>query len=98
MACRFVRREREIATTKQEMAESENTRHKQQAEHLQRQLSTAQAGLAELTEAAQLHSESTVQHTEMLTKVGVVNGDQRALHAAFFFLMHIALFATTECL
>ncbi|XP_064382187.1 nucleoprotein TPR-like isoform X2 [Halichondria panicea] len=70
---RFVRREREIATTKQEMAESENTRHKQQAEHLQRQLSTAQAGLAELTEAAQLHSESTVQHTEMLTKLESLN-------------------------
>ena len=67
---RYVRREKEIAETKRELAESENTRHKQLVEHLQRQLTEAKQQLNEVNEAARLHSETDVQHAEILKKVG----------------------------
>lgn len=64
-----MRREKEIAVTKQELAEAENTRHKQQVELLQRQLSEARTELQEVTEAARLQSETAAQHADVLAKV-----------------------------
>ena len=69
ISSRYIRREKEIATTKQEMAESENNHQKQLVERLQRKLSEAESQLKELSEAAQLHSESAAQHDEILAKV-----------------------------
>lgn len=68
---RYVRREKEIAETKRDLAESENTRHKQLVKHLQRQLGEAKQQLSEVNEAARLHSETEVQHAEILKKVGI---------------------------
>ena len=68
---RYVRREKEIAETKRDLADSENTRHKQLVEHLQRQLSEAKQQLSEVNEAARLHSETEAQHAEILKKVGI---------------------------
>ena len=66
---RYVRREKEIAQTKRELAESENTRNQQLVEHLQRQLTEAQDQLREVGEAARVHSETAAQHAEILSKV-----------------------------
>ena len=66
---RYVRREKDIAETKRELAESENARHMQLVEQLQRQLSEARQQLSEVNEAAKLHSETDVQHAEILKKV-----------------------------
>ena len=66
---RYVRREKDIAETKRELAESENIRHKQLVEHLQRQLTEVKQQLSEVNEAARLHSETDVQHAELLKKV-----------------------------
>ena len=68
---RYVRREKEIAETKRELADSENTRHKQLVEHLQRHLSEVKQQLSEVNEAARLHSETDAQHAEILKKVGI---------------------------
>ena len=59
------------------MAESENTRHKQQVEHLQRQLTEVQRQLSEVNDAAKLHSETDAKHAELLKKVGRNFNDQR---------------------
>lgn len=73
---RYVRREKEIAETKRELAESESSRYHQLSEHLQRQLDEARAELKEITEAAKLQSETATQHAEVLEKVGMEDGER----------------------
>ena len=66
---RYIRREKEIADTKRELAESENVRHRQLADHLKSQLAEARDQLSEVTEAARSHTETAAQHAEILAKV-----------------------------
>ena len=58
-----VRREKEIADTKRELAESENVRHRQLADHLKTQLTEAKEQLVEVTEAAKAQSETAKVRT-----------------------------------
>ena len=67
-----MRREKEIADTKRELAESENVRHRQLADHLKTQLTEAKEQLVEVTEAAKAQSETAAQHAEILAKVQYV--------------------------
>ena len=66
---RFTRREREIAETKRELAESESLRHGQRVGHLERQLREVEEALRQSEEAAKLQSETASQHAEILAKV-----------------------------
>ena len=51
---RFVKREKEIATTKQEMAESECFQLKHKSQKLEKELNDCQAQLKEITETAKV--------------------------------------------
>ena len=71
---RFVRREKDIAETKRELAETENQRHRRLSEQLQRQLDETREQLKQVEAAAKTHSMTSTQHAEILAKVGVVRG------------------------
>ena len=66
---RYVRREKSIADAKRELAEVENLRHKQLAEHLQRQLEETKGQLKEVSEAAKSQAVTNAQHNEIRAKV-----------------------------
>ena len=66
---RYVRREKNIADTKREIAEAENLRNKQLAEHLQRQLQETKEELKEVSAAAKSQAVTNAQHSEILAKV-----------------------------
>ena len=59
---RFVRREKEIAETKREMAENECSRFKQTSERLQRRLNDAETQLAELSATAKVRPLTYMYH------------------------------------
>ena len=67
--CRYVRREKEIAEARRELAESDNMQHKQLLESTQRQLLTAQAELKDLSENASNQRATAAQHADILKKV-----------------------------
>lgn len=67
--CRYVRREKEIAETRRELAEAENLQHKQVLGSTQRQLATAQSELKELCDNASSQQVTAAQHAEILKKV-----------------------------
>ena len=77
---RYVRREKEIADTKRELAESENVRHRQLADHLKTQLTEAKEQFVEVTEAAKAQSETVAQHAEILAKVHTLDTSLQGLH------------------
>lgn len=64
-----MRREKEIAETRRELAEGENLRNKQLLESAKRQLASTQEELKELCEKASSHSVTSAQHAEILKKV-----------------------------
>lgn len=66
---RYVRREKEIAVTKQELAESESLRCQQEARQLERELREAQQQLRETSEAARHQTKTAAEHAEVLAKV-----------------------------
>lgn len=66
---RYVRREREIAVTRQELAESESLRCQQEARQLERELREARQQLRETSEAARLQTKTAAEHAEVLAKV-----------------------------
>lgn len=66
---RYVRREKEIASTRRELAESENLRYKQQLESTQRQLTSTKEELKELYQSVSSQSATAAQHAELLKKV-----------------------------
>ena len=69
---RYVRREKDIAETKRELAESENVRQKQLLESTQRQLATVQAELDELCQNAASQNVTAAKHAEILKKVRTI--------------------------
>ena len=68
-----MRREKEIAETKCEMAGSEVARLEQKNKHLVRQLEEAERQLAEEREKSQIASVSASQHAEVLSKLESFN-------------------------
>lgn len=70
-SARYVRREKEIAETRRELAEGENLRHKQLLESVRRQLVSTQAEMKELCENASSQTLTATQHAEILKKVSV---------------------------
>lgn len=64
-----MRREKEIAETRRELAEAENLQHKQVLGSTQRQLATAQSELKELCDNASSQQVTAAQHAEILKKV-----------------------------
>ena len=69
MPPRFARREREIAETKRELAESESLRYSQRAELLGRRLREVETRLRESEDAAEAERQTASQHAEILAKV-----------------------------
>ncbi len=68
---RYVRREKEIAEARRELAESDNMQHKQLLESAQRQLGNAQSELKELSESASSQRTTAAQHADILKKVRI---------------------------
>ena len=66
---RYIRREKEIAVTRRELAESERLRHQQEARQLEQELREAREQLREISETAQLQTVTAAQHAEVLAKV-----------------------------
>ena len=66
---RFTRREREIAETKRELAESESLRRGQRVELLERRVREVEGELRERVESEKAERETAVQHAEILAKV-----------------------------
>ena len=71
--CRYVRREKEIAETRRELAVGENLRYKQELKSAQRQLASAQAELDQIRDSAASRSVTAAQHAEILKKVSLLS-------------------------
>ena len=69
---RYIRREKEIAETRRELAEVDNMRHKQQLESTQRQLTSAQSELKQLCENVTSQRVTALQHAEVMKKVAIL--------------------------
>ncbi|XP_064188203.1 translocated promoter region b, nuclear basket protein isoform X2 [Anguilla rostrata] len=70
---RFVRREKEIAETRFEVAQVESLRHRQRAEHLERQLRELQDSLNAERERLQVTAKTLAQHDELMKKTETMN-------------------------
>jgi nucleoprotein TPR len=70
---RFMRREKEIAETKMEMAESEKSHLLQTINRLEQQLVTANDQLKELGEVAKATEETAADYEDILNKVQMLN-------------------------
>ncbi|KAM9848441.1 translocated promoter region b, nuclear basket protein [Aulostomus maculatus] len=65
---RFVRREKEIAESRFEVAQGETLRHRLRVEHLERELKEVQDSLSAARERMQVTSKTLAQHDELMKK------------------------------
>ncbi|KAM3875994.1 translocated promoter region b, nuclear basket protein [Diretmus argenteus] len=65
---RFVRREKEIAESRFEMAQGESLRHRLRVEHLERELKEVQDSLSTARERMQVTAKTLAQHDELMKK------------------------------
>ncbi|TRZ02408.1 hypothetical protein DNTS_034464 [Danionella cerebrum] len=70
---RFVRREKEIAESRFEVAQGESLRHRLRVEHLERELKDAQESLYAEREKMQVTSKTLAQHDELMKKTETMN-------------------------
>ncbi|KAI1891474.1 hypothetical protein AGOR_G00144190 [Albula goreensis] len=70
---RFVRREKEIAETRFEVAQVESLRHRQRVEHLERELKEMQDSLNAEREKVQVTAKTLAQHDELMKKTETMN-------------------------
>ncbi|XP_067679171.1 nucleoprotein TPR-like isoform X3 [Haliotis asinina] len=70
---RFLRRDKEIAETKLEVAQAETTRVNQRFAHLERQLDYANKTLTEERTRSQVSVQTAVQHADLMRKVENMN-------------------------
>ncbi|XP_061093863.1 translocated promoter region b, nuclear basket protein isoform X2 [Conger conger] len=70
---RFVRREKEIAETRFEVAQVESLRHRQRVEHLERELKELQDSLNAERERVQVTAKTLAQHDELMKKTETMN-------------------------
>ncbi|XP_035380375.1 translocated promoter region b, nuclear basket protein isoform X1 [Electrophorus electricus] len=69
----FVRREKEIAESRFEVAQSESLRHRLRVEHLERELKELQDTLSAERERTQVTSRTLAQHDELMKKTETMN-------------------------
>ncbi|XP_048458062.1 translocated promoter region b, nuclear basket protein [Rhincodon typus] len=70
---RFVRREREIAETRFEVAQVESLRYRQRVENLERELKEVQESLNSEREKVQVTAKTLAQHDELMKKTETMN-------------------------
>nr|XP_056701605.1 nucleoprotein TPR [Euleptes europaea] len=70
---RFIRREKEIAETKFEVAQVESLRYRQRVEHLERELQEFQESLNAEREKVQVTAKTIAQHEELMKKTETMN-------------------------
>ncbi|XP_017275998.1 translocated promoter region b, nuclear basket protein [Kryptolebias marmoratus] len=70
---RFVRREKEIAESRFEMAQEESLRHRLRVAHLEQELKEAQDSLAAARERMQVTAKTLAQHDELMKKTETMN-------------------------
>ncbi|XP_070602426.1 nucleoprotein TPR isoform X2 [Erythrolamprus reginae] len=70
---RFIRREKEIAETRFEVAQVESLRYRQQVEHLERELHELQQNLNAEREKVQVTAKTIAQHEELMKKTETMN-------------------------
>uniref|UniRef100_A0A3Q3AM97 Nucleoprotein TPR n=1 Tax=Kryptolebias marmoratus TaxID=37003 RepID=A0A3Q3AM97_KRYMA len=69
----FVRREKEIAESRFEMAQEESLRHRLRVAHLEQELKEAQDSLAAARERMQVTAKTLAQHDELMKKTETMN-------------------------
>ncbi|XP_053098080.1 translocated promoter region b, nuclear basket protein isoform X1 [Pangasianodon hypophthalmus] len=70
---RFVRREKEIAESRFEVAQGESLRHRLRVEHLERELKEVQDSLSAERERMQVTAKTLSQHDELMKKTETMN-------------------------
>ncbi|XP_070555151.1 nucleoprotein TPR-like [Ptychodera flava] len=70
---RFMRRDRDIAETKCEVAHAESVRHKQKCDYLERELDETKKNLQEERERSQVTARSAAQHQQLMKKIETLN-------------------------
>uniref|UniRef100_A0A665W9I2 Nucleoprotein TPR n=1 Tax=Echeneis naucrates TaxID=173247 RepID=A0A665W9I2_ECHNA len=70
---RFVRREKEIAESRFEVAQGESLRYRLRVEHLERELKEVQDSLSAARERMQVTSKTLAQHDELMKKTETLN-------------------------
>ncbi|XP_060088376.1 nucleoprotein TPR [Heteronotia binoei] len=70
---RFIRREKEIAETRFEVAQVESLRYRQRVEHLERELQELQESLNAEREKVQVTAKTVAQHEELMKKTETMN-------------------------
>uniref|UniRef100_M3ZJV7 Nucleoprotein TPR n=1 Tax=Xiphophorus maculatus TaxID=8083 RepID=M3ZJV7_XIPMA len=70
---RFVRREKEIAESRFEVAQGESLRHRLRVEHLERELREVQDSLTAARERMQVTAKTLAQHDELMKKTETMN-------------------------
>nr|XP_013799993.1 PREDICTED: nucleoprotein TPR [Apteryx mantelli mantelli] len=70
---RFIRREKEIAETRFEVAQVESLRYRQRVEHLERELQELQDSLNAEREKVQITAKTIAQHEELMKKTETMN-------------------------
>uniref|UniRef100_A0AAR2LSE7 Nucleoprotein TPR n=1 Tax=Pygocentrus nattereri TaxID=42514 RepID=A0AAR2LSE7_PYGNA len=70
---RFVRREKEIAESRFEVAQGETLRHRLRVEHLERELKEVQDSLSAERERMQVTAKTLAQHDELMKKTETMN-------------------------
>ncbi|KAJ6657396.1 hypothetical protein lerEdw1_002563 [Lerista edwardsae] len=70
---RFIRREKEIAETRFEVAQVESLRYRQRVEHLERELRELQESLNAEREKVQVTAKTIAQHEELMKKTETMN-------------------------
>ncbi|KAM7014089.1 nucleoprotein TPR [Passerculus sandwichensis] len=70
---RFIRREKEIAETRFEVAQVESLRYRQRVEHLERELQELQDSLNAEREKVQVTAKTIAQHEELMKKTETMN-------------------------
>ncbi|KAJ7332338.1 hypothetical protein JRQ81_014518 [Phrynocephalus forsythii] len=70
---RFIRREKEIAETRFEVAQVESLRYRQRVEHLERELQELQQSLNAEREKVQVTARTIAQHDELMKKTETMN-------------------------
>ncbi|XP_062836814.1 nucleoprotein TPR isoform X2 [Anolis carolinensis] len=70
---RFIRREKEIAETRFEVAQVESLRYRQRVEHLERELQELQQSLNAEREKVQVTARTIAQHEELMKKTETMN-------------------------
>ncbi|XP_015241685.1 PREDICTED: nucleoprotein TPR-like isoform X4 [Cyprinodon variegatus] len=70
---RFVRREKEIAESRFEVAQGESLRHRLRVEHLEQELKEVQDSLSAARERMQVTAKTLAQHDELMKKTETMN-------------------------